>query len=167
VILCRSREEAERALAMVQAWVAENGLTLHPTKTRIVDSREASFTFLGYEFRGEKHWPRRQSLQKLKDSIRAKTRRTNGESLASIVTNVNQTLRGWFGYFQHSSDANVFTDLDGWVRGRLRSILRKRSGRRGRGRGLDHQRWPNRFFAEHGLFSLQAAHATARPSSRR
>ena len=33
VILCRSCEEADTALAEVAAWVSENGLTLHPTKT--------------------------------------------------------------------------------------------------------------------------------------
>jgi RNA-directed DNA polymerase len=167
VILCRSREDAERALALVQQWVADNGLTLHPTKTRIVDSQVESFEFLGYEFRGENHWPRRKSIQKLKDALRAKTQRTSGESLKCIVHKVNPILRGWYGYFQHSSFANVFQDLDGWLRGRLRSILRKRRGGRGRGRGSDHQRWPNRYFAELELFSLVAAHTSARQSSRR
>jgi RNA-directed DNA polymerase len=167
VILCRSREDAERALALVHTWVTGNGLTLHPTKTRIVDSQVESFAFLGYEFRGAKHWPRRKSIQKLRDSLRAKTKRTSGESLHCIVRKVNPTLRGWFAYFQHSSYANVFSDLDRWLRGRLRSILRKRRGGRGRGRGTDHQRWPNRFFADLELFSLTAAHASARQSSRR
>ena len=167
VILCRSREDAERALALVQEWVTANGLTLHPTKTRIVDSRTESFAFLGYEFRGEKHWPRRKSIQKLRESLRSKTKRTSGDSLHCIVRKVNPTLRGWFEYFQHSSYVNVFRDLDGWLRGRLRSILRKRRGGRGRGRGTDHQRWPNRFFADHGLLSLAAAHTSVRQSSRR
>ena len=47
---------------------------------------------------------------------------------------------------------------DGWLRRRLRSILRKRSKRRGISRGLDHQRWPNAYFRERGLFSLETAH---------
>lgn len=167
VILCRSREAAERALALVQQWVTDNGLTLHPTKTRVVDSQVESFTFLGYEFRGTHHWPREKSVQKLKETLRAKTPRSSGESLKCIVQNVNRTLRGWFNYFQHSSWRSLYDRLDGWLRGRLRSILRKRSGRRGRGRGRDHQRWPNRFFADFELFSLRAAHAFARQSSRR
>jgi RNA-directed DNA polymerase len=167
VILCRTADDAARALELVRQWVAGNGLTLHPTKTRIVDSRQESFAFLGYEFRGEKHWPRRKSLGKLKEALRHKTRRTSGASLKCVVTDVNRTLRGWFAYFQHSSYRNVFADLDGWVRMRLRSILRKRRGRRGRGRGSDHQRWPNRHFAEQGLYSLVTAHALACQSSRR
>jgi hypothetical protein len=167
VILCRTAEDAARALELVQQWVADNGLTLHPTKTKVIDSRTEGFDFLGFTFRGEKHWPRDKSRRKLKDALRAKTQRTSGDSLQCIVKNVNRTLRGWYVYFQHSSFRNVFTDIDGWTRMRLRSILRKRAGRRGRGRGLDHHRWPNRYFAEHGLFSLATAHALVVQSSKR
>jgi RNA-directed DNA polymerase len=167
VILCRTAEDAGRALELVQQWVAGNGLTLHPTKTRIVDSRTESFDFLGYSFRGQKHWPRKKSIQKLQDTLRQKTSRTSGKSLKCIVNDVNRSLQGWFNYFQHSSYRNVFYDLDGWTRMRLRSILRKRRKGRGRGRGKDHNRWPNRYFAEQGLFSLVAAHATVDQPSKR
>ena len=165
VILCRSREEAERALRAVQAWVAEAGLTLHPTKTRLVHA-EQGFDFLGYHFRGVKHWPRKKSLDKLKDAIREKTRRTAGRALLCIITDVNRTLAGWFGYFKHSLKT-TFGPLDQWIRMRLRSILRRRTGRKGRGRGADHQRWPNAFFAKQGLMSTVAAHVMASQSSLR
>ena len=165
VILCRSDEEARRALSAVQAWTAQAGLTLHPTKTRIVDATREGFDFLGYHFERGHRWPREKSLQKLKDSLRAKTpRRTSGKSLHEIITIVNRTTRGWFAYFQRSV-ANVFVDLDKWIRMRLRSILRNRQHRRGRARGLDQNRWPNSYFAELGLFSLSAARAAVRPSS--
>jgi len=167
VILCQTAEQAEQALEIVSQWVADNGLTLHPTKTKIVDSRTEGFEFLGYRFRGAKHWPRKKSMQKLKDSLRTKTRRNSGDSMQRIVKRVNPTLAGWFTYFQHSSYRSVFRELDGWLRMRLRSILRKRAGRKGRGRGADQQRWPNRHFAELGLFDLTTAHAQAVQSSRR
>lgn len=167
VILCKTAEDAARALEIVSQWVADNGLTLHPTKTRIVDARTDRFDFLGYTFSGEKHWPRQKSLKNLRDAIRARTRRTTGDSMQYVVASVNPVLRSWFTYFQHSTYRNVFTDVDGFVRRRLRSILRQRTKRNGQGRGLDHQRWPNRYFAEHGLFSLAAAHAAVVQSSRR
>jgi len=157
VILCRSRAEADQALAKVKQWVEENGLTLHPTKTKVVDARTDGFDFLGYTFRGKLRLPRKKSLDKVRDSIRAKTPRTNGNSLPFIVRALNATLQGWFGFFRHCH-WTVFTDMDSWVRGRLRSILRKRAGRRGRGRGADHQRWPNMYFADQGLYSLHEAH---------
>ena len=85
VILCRSREEAERALRMVQDWTASAGLSLHPTKTRLVDIREESFTFLGYSFSTSKdghirRWPGQKSLTKFKETIRAKTRRNRARA---------------------------------------------------------------------------------------
>lgn len=161
VVLCRTTEEAHRALAMLHRWTETAGLRLHPSKTRLVDVRQpGGFDFLGYHFERGYRWPRTKSLGKLKDTLRRKTRRTHGHSLAVIIDDVNRTVRGWFGYFQHSH-RTTFEPLDAWVRMRLRSILRKRAGRRGCGRGTDHQRWPNRFFAAQGLFSLVAAHARA------
>jgi RNA-directed DNA polymerase len=169
VVLCASREEAERALTVVQQWVAANGLTLHPDKTRVVDaSQRGGFDFLGYHFeRGDpsrtQDWPSRRSLGKFKDAVRAATRRTNGQSLATIVAVLNPKLRGWFAYFCHSH-WTTFGGLDGWVRMRLRSVLRKRQKRRGRGRGTDQQRWPNAYFHALGLYSLELSHVRMRQS---
>jgi RNA-directed DNA polymerase len=164
VVLCRSREEADQALSRMRAWVAQAGLRLHPEKTRIVNASErGGFDFLGYHFERGRKWPRRKSETKLKDAIRAKTRRTSGRSLERTIAEINPILRGWHEYFKHSI-ANVFPKVDKWVRGRLRSILRKQQKLKGRGRGPDHQRWPNAYFAARGLYSLTRAHAQARQS---
>lgn len=166
VIFCRSREAAEAALAYVREWVADNGLTLHPEKTHLVDARSESFEFLGYRFKGSFRDPRAKSLGKLKDRIREKTRRTDGRSLQVIVNDLNGTLRGWYGYFWRCY-WNVFSGLDGWIRRRLRSILRKRQGRHGISRaGADEQRWPVKFFAEVGLYSMKEAHEKRQSSAR-
>jgi RNA-directed DNA polymerase len=166
VILCRSPEEAARALALVQEWAAEACLKLHPEKTKIVDANVDVFDFLGYRFARGKRFPRPKSMQKLKDAIRAKTKRTSGESLTKIINDLTPRLRGWFEYFKHSY-RTTFPYVDGWIRMRLRSILRKRQGKRGRGRGSDHQRWPNAYFAERGLYSLKTAHDLVCQSSLR
>jgi len=167
VILCRSETEAREALALVEAWMAEAGLSLHPEKTCIVDATQrGGFDFLGYHFERGYRWPRAKSIGRARDAIRAKTRRANGHSLRDIITAVNRITRGWYAYFQFSH-WTAFDRFDRWMRMRLRSILRKRCKRRGRGRGRDHNRWPNAYFTEHGLFSLVAAHDADCPSSRR
>lgn len=166
VILCRTREDAERALETVKCWVAENELTLHPTKTKIVNAQEEGFDFLGYHFRGNLRLPRQKSLKKFKDAIREKTKRTNGTDIPYICARLNSQLNGWFTYFRHAH-WRVFRELDGWIRGRLRGILRKRRGGRGRGRGTDHHRWPNAYFDEHGLHSLMLIHVRFVQSSSR
>ena len=159
VILCRSQGEAAAVLEQVRQWAEQAGLKLHPVKTRIVDATQrGGFDFLGYHFERGLKWPREKSLRKFKDTIRAKTRRTHGQSLKVIVKDVNRTLRGWFEYFKHSH-RSTFRPLDAWVRMRLRSILRKRQGKSGRGRGSDHQRWPNAFFAKQGLNPLSNLYA--------
>jgi RNA-directed DNA polymerase len=165
VILCKTKEQAQSALETVAAWTAQAGLTLHPVKTRIVDSRIAPFEFLGYRFERGRRFPRNKSMMKLRDSIRAKTRRTNGRSLPVIIADVNRTLHGWFGYFKHSHKF-VFHSVDRWVRQRLRGILRKRRKRQGRARGKDFNRWPNAFFAKQGLSALTEAAARERQSAK-
>jgi RNA-directed DNA polymerase len=158
VILCRSEVEAQNALAEVREWVEQAGLVLHPEKTRIVNaSLPGGFDFLGYHFERGMKWPRAKSLKKLKDRLREKTSRLDGRSLKLIITDLNRTLRGWYGYFQHSK-ANVFGPVDGLVRRRLRSLLEKRRGYTRQGRGESQHRWPNAWFAKHGLLSLAAAH---------
>lgn len=161
VILCRSRDEAEQALQLLTALLAARGLTLHPEKTRIVDAREpGGFDVLGYHFKRGRKWPRKKAVQRWRERIRRMTRRTSGVSLSETIARVNAVTRGWYEYFKHSH-ATTFGTLDGWVRMRLRSILRKWHGRKGRGRGSDHQRWPNAYFDALGLFTMQAAHARA------
>jgi RNA-directed DNA polymerase len=168
VVMCRSQEDATAALAVVQQWTVSAGLTLHPTKTRLVDEREHGFDFLGYHFQAGKRWPRSKSRKKLRDTIRAKTKRTSGHSMTQIIADVNRTLRGWFEYFKHSHRP-TFRMEDGFIRRRLRSILRKRSRRKGsaKANGADQTRWTNAYFVALGLFSLQQAHAAVcQPSCR-
>ena len=165
VVLCPSQEQAQKALKQISQWVEENGLQLHPTKTRLVDaSQRGGFDFLGYHFERGKKWPRQKSLDKLKDAIRSKTRRNNGRSMKAICSDVNLTLKGWFEYFKHGAP-HVFESIDGYERGRLRSILRRQTKRKGRARGVDQHRWPNTYFSAVGLFSLRQAYAAACRSS--
>jgi len=163
VILCRTADEAARVLEVVRKWVSDNGLTLHATKTKVIDARLDGFDFLGYRFQGGKRRPREKSLKKFKDTIRAKTERTRGDSLRTIIGSLNRTLRGWFEYFKHS-EPRIFRGLDGWIRRRLRSLLQKRAGHRGSGAGYAHISWPIAFFIERGLLSLERAHAAIRQS---
>ena len=167
VILCRTREEAEAALEDVRAWVSENGLALHPEKTHVGDCRQPGqgFEFLGYRFEAGQRHVRKKSLTKLKDSIRAKTKRTRGDTLARIVADLNSLLRGWFAYFKHAHK-DTFERLDGFTRRGLRALLRRQE-KRSSGMGLcraDNRRWPNAFFAEAGLFALHTAWLSARQS---
>jgi RNA-directed DNA polymerase len=166
VVLCRSHEEAEAALAEITRWVAENGLRLHPDKTHVGDCRQPGkgFDFLGYRFEAGARRVREKSMDRVKDKIRAKTGRSRGDSLSRIVADLNPVLRGWFGYFKHAH-RYTFSSLDGMIRRRLRAILRKQDKRPGFGNSReDHELWTNDFFARAGLVALNEAWLDARPS---
>lgn len=166
VILCASEAEAQAALREITAWVTANGLTLHPDKTRIGDSRQPGqgFEFLGYRFEAGCRFVRSTSLKAFKDKVRYRTIRSRGDSLGRIISELNPLLRGWFGYFRHARP-RLYRRLDGFIRRRLRAVLRKQERRPSMGRSeADHRRWTNAFFADQGLFTLQAAFEAARHS---
>jgi RNA-directed DNA polymerase len=166
VVLCQSAEQAHAALNEVKAWVEQNGLKLNAEKTHVGDCRQAGqgFEFLGYRFEVGRRWVRQKSLLALRERIREKTRRTRGDSLACIIADLNPVLRGWFYYFKHTQPW-VHQLTDGFVRRRLRAILRKQDKRPGMGSDRDdHLRWPNTFFAAQGLFTLTTARQLASQS---
>jgi len=163
VVLCDSMEKAQEALALIRAFANENGLTLHPAKTHIGDCRikGQGFEFLGYRFEAGHRFVRKKSLLRLRDRIRAKTKRTSGQSLARTIEALNPTLKGWFGYFKHATSG--LKDVDAFARRRLRAMLRKQAKRYGSGMcRSDRIRWPNTFFASAGLFTLDTAWRQAR-----
>lgn len=169
VVLCRTREEAEAALAKLGELLEEQGLQLHPDKTRIAHLMERpGFQFLGYVFFDKYRDPRPSSQDKLRQSLRGKTKRNTGHSLKDIISTLNASLRGWYNYFKFcSANSRAWIKIDAWTRYRLRAILdkRRKGGRsKRRGRGHAHYRWPNAYFTEHGLFSLVSAVKLVRQS---
>ena len=100
----------------------------------------------------------------MRDKIRAQTRRTEGRSLESVIASLNPILRGWYGYFPHAHRF-TFSSLDGFIRRRLRAMLRRQKHRPGQGHCLgDHKQWSNAFFADLGVFTMSEAHQLARQS---
>jgi RNA-directed DNA polymerase len=159
VILTKSQEEAEQALEAMKTWMTTNGLEIHPEKTTIGNYlvEGNSFQFLGYIFECGKKWIRQASIQKFRDKVRSLTKRTCGKSMEEVIVRLNKTLKGWYMYFKHVNKWGMGT-FDGFVRRRLRAILRKRERRPGFGMNLEnHRKWPNTFFANLGLFTMENA----------
>jgi RNA-directed DNA polymerase len=165
VVCARTETQAREALQQIETWVKEAGLTLHPTKTRILNAAEkGGFDFLGYHFeqyrQGEgKKWPRQKSQQKLREGLRKKLPRSRSGSVAQIIAEINPILRGWYGYFKYSLPS-AMKRADEWVRERTRHILRRRHKRRGMVKGRERNEYPVKWFDEQGLFNLRNAQAT-------
>jgi RNA-directed DNA polymerase len=102
----------------------EAGLILYPTKTKIVDTETDIFEFLGYKFKKRMKFSSNKSIKKFRDNIRKHTKRCNAHSLETIFNRTKPIQRGWFEYFKYAYKYS-FSEQDGWIRRRLRSILRK------------------------------------------
>lgn len=163
VILTKSNKEAEEALRLVKEWVTPNGLSLHPDKTHVGNCmiEGQGFEFLGYRFEAGKTWIRKKSIKSFRDRIREKTRRTCGRAITDVIASLNPVLRGWSEYFKEVTKYTLGT-FDSFVRRRLRAILKIQNKQSGFGVGWCNTRWPNKFFAELGLFTMEVHQALGR-----
>lgn len=156
VILTRSQNEAKEALNLVQTWVVEHELILHPEKTHIGNCMEKGegFEFLGYRFEAGTSWVRRKSIQKFRDRIRELTSRVGGKAVQEVISKLNPVLRGWCNYFKDVTKYTLGT-FDSFVRRRLRAVIERQHKRRSFGAGWCNQKIPNKFFADKGLFNME------------
>jgi group II intron reverse transcriptase/maturase len=174
VVVCRTRRQADEALARVRAILEEMGLVLHPDKTRIVELRvrDEGFDFLGCHlrivrshFKGKTYlfrWPRTKAMNAIRQRIREVTnwrRWWRMEDIREVIDELNPILRGWGNYFRTGNASRHFTTIDRYVAYRLRLLLRRRRCHQGRGRNrrpiLWRREWYHaRFVREFGLHQL-------------
>ena len=141
VVLCGGKVDAP--LTMVRRVLDRLDLTLNESKTRIVDARKDSFTFLGFEIRVSKNCrsgkcythvcPAPKSLAKIKERIKQKTdRRLTPVPLGDVVKHLNTSLRGWVSYFHFRNSSKVFEKVKTQAEQRLRTHQMRRHKIKGR-----------------------------------
>ena len=168
VVLCQTREEAQRALAVAERFLREAlGVELHPQKTRVVHVSQG-FEFLGYKVKqGAGHRlpahkrrgrsnpqnlyaiPREKSVKRFQEQIRALTRRKVPIKLRELIERINPVIRGWGHFYRKADVRRLFHRLDRWIEHRIYSFLAKRW------RNPMWRRYPTRrLIAEFGLVRL-------------
>jgi RNA-directed DNA polymerase len=146
VVACRSRQEAERALAALTAILADLGLEPKAAKTRIVHLAEGGegLDFLGFHHRWVRsssprfrhvlflaRWPTRQAMQHARDRIRELTmRRRVLLPVEVVVREINGFLRGWAGFYRYGNSATHLIEIRWYALMRLARFVAKRHGRR-------------------------------------
>jgi RNA-directed DNA polymerase len=172
VVLCRSRRQAEAALAVVDQTLAGLGLRLHPGKTRIVDLDEGreGLDFLGWHFRARvsgrllergirryylHRWPSQRAMKALRAKIRDRTgrNRVGVGDIRMVIAELNPVLRGWGGYFRTGNSAGKFVQVDRYAMWRLKRLLIKKRGRNLRAGVV--QTWTDDWFHQLGLYRLR------------
>jgi RNA-directed DNA polymerase len=172
--MCRTREEAEAALAALRLILAELGLELKDAKTRIVHLEEGGegVDFLGFHHRWvranrAKHvqflarWPSRRAMQHARDRVREITARERLLlPVEDVVQDLNGYLRGWAGYFRYGNSARHFDAISNYAAHRVVSHVAKRHKRsRGYGWSVLAFQSPDRL----GLIDLNGTVVAPRP----
>jgi group II intron reverse transcriptase/maturase len=173
VVLCRTRHQAEQALAKVREILGLLCLQLHPTKTRLVELGlgQDGFEFLGCylrivrsRFNGKRYlfrWPSPRAMKAIRTKVHDLTERRRWagmKDIREVIAVLNPLLRGWGGYFRTGNASDKFNDVDRYVHGRLLRLMARRGGQRSwkpDGRPFRRSQWPHqRFVADHGLYQL-------------
>ena len=173
VILCRTRTQAEQALAKVREILSLLRLQLHPTKTRLVELGlgQDGLEFLGCylrivrsHFKGRRYlfrWPAQRAMKAIRAKVHDLTERRRWagmQDIREVIRVLNPVLRGWGGYFRTGNASDKFNQIDRYVRERLLRLPAQRGGdRRWKpgGRPFRMADWPHRrFVEEHGLYRL-------------
>lgn len=149
VILCKTRSEAERALGLAQEFLTEMQLQISPNKTKICRFKEG-FNFLGFTISSWGIKMKVKSKEKFKEKVREITKRSHNLD-QKAVEKLNQVIRGTVNYFcaKFSTVKKEFTDLDGWIRRRIRYMKYKRMW------GTDNKRLWNNHIEKMGILSCR------------
>jgi group II intron reverse transcriptase/maturase len=168
VVLCRRKSQAQEARRRLEEILGRLRLTLHPTKTRLVELGlgKDGFEFLGcylrimrshftrkrYLFR----WPSTRAMNAVRTRVRDLTdrrRRAGMKDIREVIRDLNPVLRGWGNYFRTGNASLKFRQIDRYVEARLVRLLERRGGKRRK--AFRRSEWPHeRFVADHGLYQL-------------
>jgi len=114
-------------MGKVQEVLTKLKLQLHPEKTKIVNSKEEEFEFLGFRFvihkRKLKVIPREKSIRKFKAAVKTLTYRKQPIKPEDMVGRLNWTIRGWGNYFRIGDVNNLYKGFDVWIIMRVRCFI--------------------------------------------
>jgi hypothetical protein len=158
VVLCKG--DTNRILEGVKRTINHLGLSLNEAKTRIVEAGDG-FNFLGFNIKVVENpktgksfpltRPSKKSIKHIRAEIKAKTCRTQlALPEEMVIKRVSETVKGWVGYFHFKNCTRDLSQLDEYLKERVRIYLRKKHQRKGR-----YKAYPNSYLYETlGLYKI-------------
>ena len=128
-IYVHSLKAGERVLDSVTRFL-EKRLKLKVNRRKSAVAYVQERKFLGYRLlSGGKLGIAPQSVARIKEKVRAITKRNRGRSLERIVNELNSLIRGWVNYYRYAQAKGTMQQLDQWVRRKLRCYRLKQCKR--------------------------------------
>ena len=168
VVLCKGK--TERILEGIKRTTNHLGLSLNEKKTRVVEAGEG-FNFLGFNIKVVRNpktgksfpltRPSKKSMKHIRAEIKAMTNRTQlilPEE--SIIRKVNETVRGWVGYFYFKNCSRDFQQLNEYLKERVRIYLRRKYRKVSK-----YKAYPNRYlYKTLGLYKIPTTARWTQPA---
>lgn len=127
-IYVKSEKAAHRIMEGVTEYV-EKELKLKVNRTKTQISRPTQSTLLGFSFyRSKGKWEIKialKSLKRIKEKIRAKTKRTDPSGAGEKLKKLEAIIEGWVNYFRIARAKRAMQTLDEMVRHRIRTGIWK------------------------------------------
>jgi len=141
VIACKKGQSGQ-ILERTKKWLKAQGLELNEKKTRVVNIHGEGINFLGFNMTWRRSLKGRPYLhvepsQKSRKALREKLGEilnhwTRWKSIASVVKEANQVMRGWAGYFHYRNSTSVMRQMKEYSQNRLRRwVWRKHACKHG------------------------------------
>jgi RNA-directed DNA polymerase len=127
-IYVRSRRAGERVLQRLR--IIYQGLRLRINESKSAVARAETRKFLGFSFwYGPKGAAQirvaAKARMEMQEVVREITRRTVGRGMVNVVRDLRQYLIGWKNYYKLAETPRMFSDLDQWIRHRIRALQLK------------------------------------------
>ena len=126
MIYVRSRLAGERVMQSVSRFVVKK-LKLAVNEAKSSVSRPWQVRYLGFRitriFGSTRIVLHEKSLRRFREKVRAITARDRGRSVESLVWELNEYIRGWWGYFRTGNSQNLTRPLNSWILRRLRAYV--------------------------------------------
>ncbi len=156
VILTRTQEEAERALAFAKEFLAKMGLKLHSGKTNITPFSKG-FDFLGFNINHFGCKMKEKAIEKFKNKVKKVTVRSQNLD-SEVIIRLNRIIRGTVNYFvkEFTTGYHTFRRFASWIRRRIRCMKYTRISEN------DNFRLRNKHIAKLGLLDIFELYLTAK-----
>jgi RNA-directed DNA polymerase len=125
-VYVRSERAGERVMAWLRRVFARLRLRVNEQKSAVGLVQRRSFLGFAFTF-GEEPRPRvsEKAKRALKARVRQLTRRTRGRSMKQVARDLHRNLTGWKNYYRLAQTPSVYSELDSWIRRRLRALQLK------------------------------------------
>ena len=124
-VYIQSRRSGERVMQLLRKLYT--GLKLHINESKSAIDLATRRKILGYSFwvasgKVVKRRVSKKAIQAMKHRVREITQRSRGRSIGKVVMELRSYLVGWKEYYRLADTPRIFSDLDEWIRHRLRAL---------------------------------------------